>query len=55
MDLLIYPFIVLQEAHVYATENGLFVMKTSAKSAANANKMLYEIGDILKKQSIMIW
>lgn len=35
---------LLQEARVYAEENGLFFMETSAKTAANVNEIFYEIG-----------
>ena len=34
----------MQEARVYAEENGLFFMETSAKTAANVNEIFYEIG-----------
>ena len=40
---------MLQEARVYADENGLFFMETSAKTAANVNDIFYEIG------AIVIW
>jgi hypothetical protein len=39
-----FDSLVLQEARVYAEENGLFFMETSAKSAANVNDVFYEIG-----------
>jgi len=29
---------------VYAQENGLFFMETSAKTAQNVNELFYEIG-----------
>ncbi|KAF7835591.1 ras-related protein RHN1 [Senna tora] len=32
-----------EEARVYAKENGLFFMETSAKSATNVNEIFYEI------------
>jgi len=35
---------VLQEAHKYAEENGLFFVETSAKTAINVNDIFYEIG-----------
>lgn len=34
----------LQEARVYAEENGLFFKESSAKTAANVNDIFYEIG-----------
>ncbi|KAF7841034.1 pentatricopeptide repeat-containing protein [Senna tora] len=36
-------FTSIEEARVYAKENGLFFMETSAKSAANVNLIFYEI------------
>lgn len=38
---------MLQEARVYAEENGLFFMETSAKNAINVNDIFYEIGIVL--------
>lgn len=38
----IYFFI--QEAQIYAQENGLFFMETSAKTATNVNGIFYETG-----------
>ena len=35
---------ILQEARMYAEENGLFFMETSAKTAQNVNEIFYEIG-----------
>jgi hypothetical protein len=40
-----FDSLILQEARVYAEENGLFFMETSAKSAANVNDVFYEIGE----------
>lgn len=37
----------MQEAQVYAQENGLFFMETSAKTATNVNDIFYEIGMLL--------
>ncbi|KAF7839304.1 Ras-related protein RHN1 [Senna tora] len=42
------------EARVYAKENGLFFMETSAKSAANVNEIFYEIGIQLLKCVISV-
>lgn len=36
---------MLQEAKVYAQENGLFFMETSAKTAINVSDVFYEIGE----------
>lgn len=33
-----------QEAQVYAEENGLFFVETSAKTAVNVNDIFHEIG-----------
>lgn len=35
----------MQEARVYAEENGLFFIEASAKTAANVNEIFYEIGE----------
>lgn len=34
----------LQEGVLYAQENGLFFIETSAKTAQNVNELFYEIG-----------
>ncbi|XP_063948541.1 ras-related protein RHN1 isoform X4 [Daucus carota subsp. sativus] len=36
--------VTADEARLYAEENGLFFMETSAKTAANVNEIFYEIG-----------
>lgn len=46
-SLVIKLSIELQEAQVYAQENGLFFMETSAKTASNVNDIFYEIGMLL--------
>lgn len=49
MELPTYQLVTLvsctmQEARVYAEENGLFFIETSAKAATNVNDIFYEIG-----------
>lgn len=39
-----FTYFHFQEAQVYAQENGLFFMETSAKAATNVNDIFYEIG-----------
>jgi Ras-related protein Rab-5C len=39
----------VEEATAYATENGLFFMETSAKTAANVNELFSEIARKLPK------
>lgn len=39
----------IETAQAYATENGLFFMETSAKSALNVNEIFYEIARKLPK------
>ena len=34
-----------EEAQAYADENGLFLVETSAKTAANVNELFYDIGE----------
>ncbi|AES86833.1 hypothetical protein MTR_4g015360 [Medicago truncatula] len=40
-----FDSLILQEARVYAKENGLFFMETYAKSAANVHDVFDEIGE----------
>lgn len=47
--LLCFNWLMLQEAHAYAGENGLFFIETSAKTSVNVNDIFYEIG------AIVIW
>lgn len=41
--------VTVEEATAYATENGLFFMETSAKTAANVNELFSEIARKLPK------
>lgn len=41
--------VTVEEAQAYATENGLFFMETSAKTAANVNELFSEIARKLPK------
>lgn len=41
--------VTAEEATAYATENGLFFMETSAKTAANVNELFSEIARKLPK------
>mmetsp|Transcript_5465 Transcript_5465/g.19942 ORF Transcript_5465/g.19942 Transcript_5465/m.19942 type:complete len:85 (+) Transcript_5465:939-1193(+) len=40
-----------EEAQAYADENGLFLVETSAKTAANVNELFYDIARKLPKSA----
>ncbi|ONK64932.1 uncharacterized protein A4U43_C07F31600 [Asparagus officinalis] len=50
-DLLESRKVSTEEAKIYAQENGLFFMETSAKTAINVNDMFYEIAKTLLHQA----
>ncbi|CAI0392542.1 unnamed protein product [Linum tenue] len=52
-DLLDDRKVAAEEAQVYAQENGLFFMETSAKSATNVNDIFHEIGTLLPGSNLL--